>query len=340
MDAMNGQVFTKLDATFAARFAELALANIAREFPHKLDHVIEHTSDLGAPPALHPAFHGSFDWHSCVHMHWLLARVRNRFPTFPQRAAIDALFDRHFARDAIAGELAYLARSSAASFERTYGWAWLLKLAAELHSDARLWIAIAPLARAFVARYLEFFPRARYPVRHGTHANSAFALAFALDYAAIVGDARLANACSEKAREWFFDDRDAPARFEPCGTDFLSPSLIEASLMQRILDAKTFARWLDEFLPGFADATPAMLFEPAQVTDRNDPQLVHLDGLNLSRSWCFTSIADALPADDRRIALARDAARMHLHAGLVGLESDAFVGAHWLATFAILAFDG
>ncbi|HJU21776.1 MAG TPA: DUF2891 domain-containing protein [Casimicrobiaceae bacterium] len=330
----------RLDESVATRFGALALANIAREYPHKLDHVIEHASDLGTPRAFHPAFHGSFDWHSCVHMHWLLARLRNRFPAIPQRAAIDALFDRHFAADAIDGELAYLGRPSSASFERTYGWAWLLKLAAELHSDQRLRPAIEPLARAFVARYLEVLRRTHYPVRHGTHANTAFALAFALDYAAIAGDATLANACSAKAREWFFDDRDAPARFEPSGTDFLSPSLLEAALMQRVLDGETFARWIDAFLPGFANATPATLFEPAKVTDRNDPQIVHLDGLNLSRAWCFASVANAWPVEDRRASQARNAARIHLTAGLVGLESDAFVGAHWLATFAVLALDG
>jgi hypothetical protein len=183
-------------------------------------------------------------------MHWLLARLRNRFPALPQRAAIDALFDRHFVGTAIEGELAYLARPSAASFERTYGWAWLLKLAAELHADAVRRTAIEPLARGFSPRYREFLPRAHYPIRHGTHANSAFAL----DYATVAGDASLADACRAKAREWFCEDRDAPARFEPSGADFLSPSLMEAALMQRVLDASAFARWLEEFLPGFAGA--------------------------------------------------------------------------------------
>ena len=340
MDVANDQAAMMLDDRTAARFAAIALDNIGREYPHKLDHVIERASDLGTPHALHPAFHGSYDWHSCVHMHWLLARVRNRFPTLPRRAEIDALFDRHFAASAIDGELAYLARPSAKSFERTYGWAWLLKLAAELHDDARLRIAIAPLAQAFVTRHLEFLPRAHYPIRHGTHANSAFALAFALDYAAVAGNATLAKACRAKAREWFFDDRDAPARFEPSGADFLSPTLMEAALMQRVLGATAFAHWLDEFLPGFADAMPSTLFAAAKVTDRSDSQLVHLDGLNLARAWGFASIADALPAGDRRIARARDAARHHLAASITGLESDAFVGAHWLATFAVLALDG
>ena len=185
-----------LDSAVAARLAELALANITREYPHKLDHVMANDADALPPRRLHPAFHGSYDWHSCVHMHWLLARLRRRFPDLPNRSAVDALFDLHFAPDAIAAELAYLARPDSGSFERPYGWAWLLKLAAELHgaagADSARWSrALQPLADAFAVRYLDFLPRTHYPFRHGLHPNSAFALAFALDYARITNDDRL-----------------------------------------------------------------------------------------------------------------------------------------------------
>jgi hypothetical protein len=333
-----------LDLATAARFATLALDNIARAYPHKLDHVMAGDADAVPPNALHPAFHGSYDWHSCVHMHWLLARLLRIFPALPERAAIAARFDRNFATDAIAAECAYLARPDSASFERTYGWAWLLKLAAELRSgddgDRDRWSrALQPLADAFATRYVHFLPRTHYPFRYGVHANSAFALAFALDYAAVAGDRVLAAVCLEKAHAWFGADRDAPARWEPSGVDFLSPTLIEAELMRRFLDRPAFARWLAALLPGFAASVPDSLFEPATVRDRTDAQLVHLDGLNLSRAWCFRGIAAALPAGDRRAEIARRAADRHLAAGWRGLASTDFVGAHWLATFAVLALD-
>jgi DUF2891 family protein len=366
-----------LTAAQAVRFATIALDNLGRDYPHRLDHVLGGPADAVPPQRLHPAFHGSFDWHSCVHMHWLLARVRRRFPASPVQAAIDALFDRHFTHDTIAGELAYLARPDSASFERPYGWAWLLKLATELRTGADAerrgagtpvreplatpvreplaapmrdaqprvagidaWAhAIDPLAVAFAARFCEFLPRARYPVRHGVHPNSAFALGFAVDYARAAGDRDLEDACTAKALDWYGHDRDAPAAWEPCGADFLSPALVEASLMHRVLAPPVFADWLAAFLPGFAAAQPGALFVPVAVDDRADPQLVHLDGLNLSRAWCLRGIAARLPADDARRAVCDRAAAAHLEAGLRGLDSDAFVGTHWLASFALLALD-
>ncbi|HET8585224.1 MAG TPA: DUF2891 domain-containing protein [Casimicrobiaceae bacterium] len=332
----------KLDREAASRFANVALSNVARDYPHKLDHTMASDADARTPRDLHPSFHGSYDWHSCVHMHWTLARILRRFPDLPECMAIEARFDRSFTPDSIAAEVDYLARPESASFERTYGWGWLLKLATELDAVgvARWRRAIAPLAGAFAARFIDFLPRTHYPVRYGTHANSAFALAFALDYAQAKGDAPLAEACRAKAIQWFAGDRDAPARLEPSGTDFLSPSLIEAELIRRVFDAATFAEWIAALLPNFAEAEPAVLFAPAKVTDRGDAQLVHLDGLNLSRAWCFRSIAAALPERDPRVAIARAAAARHLGAGWEALASDAFVGAHWLATFAMLALDG
>ncbi|HET8832273.1 MAG TPA: DUF2891 domain-containing protein, partial [Casimicrobiaceae bacterium] len=314
-------------------------------FPHKLDHVIDGAADLCDPRALHPAFHGSFDWHSCVHMHWLLARIRRRFPGLAAVSAIDELFDRSFSAQSIDGELAYLAEGGRETFERPYGWAWLLKLASELASgtdsqSARWANALAQLAAQFSARYRAFLPRARYPVRHGVHSNSAFGLVFAFDYGRIAHDTLLEDACSSKARMWFIDDRDAPASWEPSGVDFLSPVLIEAHLMRRILSRDAFGPWLTRFLPRLAERSPRNVFEPVVVDDRSDGHLVHLDGLNLSRAWCFRSIADALPPDDPRVAVASQAADLHLTAGLRGLQSNDFAGAHWLASFALLALDG
>jgi hypothetical protein len=331
-----------LTAQQAERFAAIALANVNRNFPWHAQHVLASAGDLRLPKDLHPAFHGSYDWHSSVHMHWLLARVRRLFPALPQRPAIDAVLDRHFAPERIAGEVAYLARPHARSFERTYGWAWLLKLAEELaragDADGRRWAGqLAPLAAAFVARYLDYLPRADYPIRYGIHPNSAFGLMFALDYARTCGVPALEAACAGKAQAWFGGDRDVPATWEPSGSDFLSPALIEADLMRRVLPPDVFAEWLAGFLPGLARREPATLFEPVTVADRGDPQIVHLDGLNLSRAWCWRGIAAALPAAEPRAAIARAAAEAHLAAGAAAVDGGDYVATHWLATFAALA---
>ena len=333
----------RFDAATAARLAAVALDNIGRAYPHKLDHVIDGDADVIAPRELHPAFHGSFDWHSCVHMHWLLARIRREFPQLPAGAAIDSLFDRHLSADSVAAEIAYLDRPASASFERPYGWAWLLKLAAELH-DGELYPArwanhLQPLACAFAGRFIEFLPGTHYPVRHGVHANSAFALALALDYARAVDDRALELACTVKANAFFANDRDLPAQWEPSGADFLSPALMEAALMRRVQGRDAFGAWLAAAMPGFASALPATLFTPIDRIDRSDPQLVHLDGLNLSRAWCHYEIAAGLPPGDDRVEVARRAGDVHLAAGCRGLASDDFVGAHWLASFAMLALD-
>lgn len=331
-----------LNLTLAERFAALALANIRCEYPHKLDQVLASAADLLAPRDLHPSFHGSYDWHSCVHMHWLLARLRRTFPALAAQGAIEAQFDASFAPPAVAGELAYLARPHTQSFERSYGWAWLLKLCEELlHGDdakAARWSAgLAPLAQAFVARYLAYLPRLRYPIRCGTHANSAFGLAFALDYARKAGESALERACVASAQAWFAADRDVPAAWEPSGADFLSPALTEALLMSRVLAPEQFSAWLHAFLPGLAACRPASLFVPADVIDRADAQLVHLDGLNFSRAWCLRDIAQRLPQSDARAPLLREAADAHFAAGMRGIASGEFVGEHWLASFALLA---
>jgi hypothetical protein len=332
-----------LDAVHAKGFCSIALANIEREFPNKLDHVLSGPADAATPRALHPAFFGSFDWHSCVHMHWLLAHCRRLHPDLLLRAEIDAAFARHLTRQTIASELAYLRRPEAETFERTYGWAWLLKLADELlrsddDASRRDYRVLAPLASEFVGRYIHYLPRLRYPLRHGMHANSAFALLFALDYARRVKDEALEVLCTRKARDWYLNDIGAPASFEPSGADFLSPTLIEAALMRRVLPPERFDSWFTAFLPDLWRGEPRALLHPVEVSDRSDGHIVHLDGLNLSRAWCWRAIASALSPDDPRVSLARAAVAAHIAAGLVGLSSANYVGEHWLATFAALAF--
>jgi Protein of unknown function (DUF2891) len=343
--AVRSAVRMRLDSAAAQRFAELALANVDREYPNHTGHVWFGDGDALPPRALHPAFHGSYDWHSAVHMHWLLARLRREFPALPARAAIDACFGRHLAPEAIAAECAYFERPGTRTFERTYGWAWLLKLAAELETAgiagdataARWASALAPLTACIVARFHEYLPRAQYPIRHGTHANSAFGLALAFDHALACGNQALASLLREKALAWFGGDRDAPLAWEPSGADFLSPALMEAALMRRVSGDAAFTRWLAGFLPALGSGPPIGVLVPVRVSDRADPQIVHLDGLNLSRAWCLAAIAGAFAADHPVATQARQAAAAHRAAGAEGLASADYVGSHWLATFAVLA---
>ncbi len=327
-------------ASVGAHLARVALGHVTREYPNKLDHVIRGPEDLQSPRALHPVFYGSFDWHSCVHGYWLLAHVYRRFPDLDERAAIRAVIDAHFTDANVAVELAYLEEPGRGGFERPYGWAWLLKLAAELgqhlsDEGRRRHAALEPLARAFARRFREHLARATYPIRAGTHFNSAFAWALALEYAEAAGDAPLAEGLRATARAWYRGDRDCPA-WEPGGDDFLSPALTEVECMRRVLAADAFSAWLDGFLPRLAAGQPATLFAPAVVSDRSDGKIAHLDGLNLSRAWCLRSLARALADDDPRRPPVLEAAERHLAASLPHVTDD-YMGAHWLGSFAVLA---
>lgn len=328
-----------LSEGMATHFATIALGHVEREYPNKLDHVLNGPEDLRSPRDLHPIFFGSFDWHSCVHGYWLLATVERRFPKSTSALRIRELFDRQFVAEKVGAEVAYLGQASRAGFERPYGWAWLLMLAAEFHrggEQSLRWAqALAPLTAAFVDRFRMFLPKATYPIRSGAHFNTAFALALAIEYADTVEDTGFALSLREKALQWYSSDRDAQA-WEPSGDDFLSPTLVEAQCMRSVISASDYAVWLDRFLPKLMVKQPATLFEPATVSDRSDGKIAHLDGLNLSRAWCWRSIAATIPTSDPRRQIALDAARTHLHASLPQVAGD-YMGEHWLATFALLA---
>lgn len=331
---------TDLNAATASRFAKLALAHVKREYPNKLDHVLNGPLDLKEPRELHPVFFGSFDWHSCVHAYWLLATVLRLFPEMREAREIETLFDAQLTSSKVEAEVDYLDQPLRATFERPYGWAWLLMLAAELErhltDHANRWSqALAPLTAAFVDRFVGFLPKATYPIRVGTHFNSSFAIALALEYAEVTHNESLRKPLERKAHDWFGEDRDCQA-WEPGGDDFLSPALMEAECMRRVLDATDFSRWLDRFLPRLTDRQPATLFKPAIVSDRSDGKIAHLDGLNLSRAWCWRSIASSLMATEPRRAIALDAADAHFAASMPHVGDD-YMGEHWLATFALLA---
>lgn len=313
---------------------------IQKEYPNKLDHVNNDAADVRSPRAMHPAFYGCFDWHSTVHGHWMLVHLLRLFPNLPETRDIRRALDANLSAGNIAGEVAYLNQANRASFERTYGWAWLLKLAEELHGwndeDGKRWSQnLQPLADALAEKYLSFLPKQNYPIRTGVHPNTAFGLAFALDYARAVGNKKLESLILERSRSYYAHDVNYPASWEPGGEDFFSPALMEADLMRRVMSKTEFAAWFHRFLWGAARNQPRQLLQPAIVTDRTDPKLVHLDGLNLSRAWCMRSIASALPRNDlARRVLAR-AAAAHAGAGLAHVTSGNYEGEHWLASFAV-----
>ena len=332
--------FPELDREAASLFAGLALHGITREYPNKLEHVMNGPGEVRAPSDLHPVFYGSYDWHSCVHGHWLLVRILKRFPDLPEAVEVRETLGGLLTRERVAAELDYLGQPNRASFERTYGWAWLLKLAEELHGwedeDGTRWAeALQPLADAFADRYLEFLPKQEYPIRRGVHPNTAFGIAFALDYARAVDHGPLEDLLLERATAYFGDDEAYPAQWEPDGDDFFSRSLIEADLMRRVLDPDAFPGWFQGFLPDLVDGSPRSLLEPANVSDRTDPKIVHLDGLNLSRAWCMRLIARALPDGDPVKNLLLESAAQHALATLPHIASGNYEGEHWLATFAV-----
>ena len=312
----------RLTEELAARFARVAIANIAREYPRHVQHFMTAAEPLPAPREAHPAFYGSYDWHSAVHMHWLLMRVLRLYPVARIAPDISDALDRHLTEANSERELAYFRSPAGRTFERPYGWAWLLELQAEALALKSRWSrALAPLAEELAQRFAGYVRQSPYPVRSGAHGNSAFACLLALDYARTAKDAALEFDIRKAAKRWYGSDRAAPIAYEPSLDDFLSPALVEASLMRQLMDESEFFAWARGFAPeGFG-----ALAEPPTVIDHADPKQSHLDGLCLSRAWCFQRLGDA-PAAEALVAAAME--------HVVGGD---YAGEHWLASFAVLA---
>lgn len=330
----------ELNSERASQLASLALGCIQREYPNKTGHVMNDESELWTPAEMHPAFYGCFDWHSSVHGHWMLVRLLRNFPDMELATEIRLALETNLTRENIAAEVDYFRQPNRKSFERTYGWAWLLKLAEELESwddqDAKRWSEhLKPLAEEMVALYTDFLPRQSYAIRTGVHPNTAFGIAFALDYALATGNDSFAALLRERALYYFEQDRDAPVNWEPGGEDFFSPVLMEADLMTRILDSKEFGSWLEGFIPGLQTNETLPLLTPAEVSDRTDPKIVHLDGLNLSRAWCMERISRHLPEQHPYKKIFSKAAERHAHEALQHITSGNYEGEHWLASFAV-----
>jgi hypothetical protein len=334
-----------LEAAAAGRFAKLALACVQREYPNKIAHVLDGDADVQPPRFLTPVFYGCFDWHSSVHGHWLLARLAREFPVAEFAAPARAALAISFTEAKVAKEVAYLQAAGRASFERPYGLAWLLQLTAELRSwddpDARRWAAVLqPLEAEAASHIRSWLPKLAYPIRVGEHSQTAFAFGLIRDWSVIAGDAAMRDLIDARSRSYYLLDVNCPLAYEPSGEDFLSPCLAEADLMRRVLDPREFATWLGKFLPGIPPQASGQWLGPGIVTDRTDPKLAHIDGLNLSRAWMLRGIAAGLPAGDLRRAALEAAAVAHAQAALPAVTGEHYEGGHWLGSFAVYLLGG
>ena len=333
------------DAAAAQRFADLALACVHKEYPNKISHVLAGDADVKPPRELTPAFCGCFDWHSAVHGHWLLVRLVRTFPDAPFVPKARAALAESLTPEHVQGDVRYLQGPGRSDFERPYGLAWLLQLAAELHEwndpQAQAWArTLEPLERASAARIKAWLPKLSYPIRIGEHAQTAFAFALVLDWARSTGDREMVTLLETRTRDYYLADRDCPMAYEPSGQDFLSPCIAEADLMRRVVPPATFAAWLGGFLPHIPLDGSAGWLAPAVVTDPADGKLAHLDGLNLSRAWMLAGIAAGLPEGDPRIPSLRATAASHRASGLAAVTGQHYEGGHWLGSFAVYLVTG
>jgi len=327
-----------LDPAMGARFAALALDCVQREYPNKIAHVLHSDADVAPPRALTPAFYGCFDWHSSVHGHWLLVRLGRLMPDAEFAVPAQTALVESLTAENIEAEVAYLSAPGRGSFERPYGLAWLLQLAAELREwgppGAELSANLAPLETRAAAEIANWLPKLSYPIRVGEHAQTAFAMGLILDWAQSAGDVSMADLVRTRSKDYYLADRDCPLAYEPSGQDFLSPCLAEADLMRRVLDPSAYAQWLSGFLPGIPPDGDGGWMRPEQVTDPTDGKLAHLDGLNLSRAWMLEGMSFGLPADDPRRASILASAAAHTQAGLASVTGEHYEGGHWLGSFA------
>jgi len=328
------------DDQVAQRFVNLALACVHREYPNKIAHILSSDADVLPPRKLTPAFYGCFDWHSSVHGHWLLARLARSFPDAAFVPQARQALRQSLTAENLAQEAAYMRAEGRASFERPYGLAWLLQLAAELREwndpqAQEMAHNLRPLEAAVLERLRAWLPKLPYPVRSGEHSQTAFALGLMLDYARATGDPDCNEIFVAKARHFYLDDKNCPLAYEPSGEDFLSPCLAEADVMRRVLAPPDFAGWLRAFMPQIAEDGSGDWLTPVVSPDPSDGKLAHLDGLNLSRAWMLQGIASALPENDARLSAILSAAASHSRAGLAAVTGERYEGGHWLGSFAV-----
>ncbi len=336
------QNMTKIELTLeeANRLAGLPMSCIQNPLPYKSGVVIASEADLQMPQVHHPAFYGCFDWHSAVHGHWVLVNLLKHFPDLDNKEKIRQMLHENLLKENILTEVEYFSMNKwTKSFERTYGWAWLLKLTEELHTwddkDAKAWEAnLQPLTDIIIEKYIEYYPKLVYPIRVGEHSNTAFGMTFAWDYANTTGHTELKNAIEQRAKAYYTKDKGCPISWEPSGYDFLSPCLEEADIMRRVLSKDEFKQWFEQFLPDLVNSETAAL-EPAVVSDRSDGKLVHLDGLNFSRAWCLYGITKEHPEWAHLNKIADE----HMAFSLPNIVDGDYMGEHWLGSFALFALN-
>lgn len=321
-------------------FAKLALENIQTEYPNKPGNVVVDADSARTPKEMHPAFYGCFDWHSSVHGHWMLVRLLKDYPGSSMDEEIRRKLNQNLTAESLAGELKYFLEKQHRSFERTYGWAWYLRMVDELEgwddADGMQWREhMRGLEDLLVQRTVDYLPKLSFPIRTGIHPDTGFALGQILDYARKLNKTELESIIVKRAKEYYLGDVDYPTRYEPSGQDFFSSCLNEADLMRRVLSSEEFAKWLDKYLPRLKDGDGGNLLVPVEVSDVTDGYIVHLAGLNLNRGWCMQGIASALPDDDPRVALLTKSANEHAEMGFKYVFSGHYEGEHWLATFAV-----
>ena len=335
----NSESTLQLSIEEAKKIIELPLHCLEVEYPNKLGQVLASSAELKSPKQLRPIFYGCFDWHSSAHGYWSVVKLVKQFPELDTNGSIDALLTKVFTEENVAIEKAFFEQNHNKNFERTYGWAWFFKLQEELytwkdHPKAQQWYKILqPLENIFVDRYLTYLPKLNYPIRTGTHDNTAFGMALSLEYAETVGNNKLKDAITMKAKELFLNDVNCPITYEPSGHDFLSPCLQEAWLMSKVLETNEYKTWLQNFLPQLFESN--FNLEVGKVSDRTDGHLVHLDGLNFSRATCLFQIAQKLP----ELQHLKPIAEKHFNAAFPNISNDDYMGSHWLGSFALQALD-
>lgn len=323
----------------ANHLASLPLKCLQQEYPNKPGELLIDSTEVMNPKKAHPAFYGCFDWHSSVHGHWSLVYLLNHFPKLDKRDEIISKLQTNLSKENIAAEVAYLNKKHEKSFERTYGWNWLLKLQIELEKSNEPYATeladnLRPLTDLIIGRYIEFLPKLLYPIRVGTHSSTAFGLTFAWDYAVWSKNEAFQKSIRDNTIRLFQKDENCPLAWEPSGTDFLSPCLEEIGIMQRVLPKENFLKWLKNFAPGLFKKD--FTWETAKVSDRTDGHLVHLDGLNFSRAWNLYRLIKQYPS---AFAHLRPLADTHLNYSLPTVVDGNYEGEHWLASFALHAYE-
>ena len=320
----------------AKKIFDLPTHCIKIEYPNKLGNVLGSAQDLKTPKQIRPIFYGCYDWHSSVHGFWSIVKLMKDFPELDKNNQVRNELNQMITPENVTVEMAFFNDKNNKNFERTYGWAWLLQLQMELNNwqdkDAQVWAKnLKPLSDIIITKYKDYLPKLVYPIRTGTHDNTAFGLSLAIDYARSVNDKTFENVIITNANRLYLKDKSCNIAFVPSGSDFLSACLEEALLMSKIHSHDEYKKWLKPFLPQLCDKKHEL--KPGIVSDRTDGQLVHLDGLNFSRATALYQIANKLP----ELNYLNDWANHHFNYSFNNISNDDYMGSHWLGTFALYA---